>query len=98
VVIWRRAQMVLLSPQGITNLVWVVFAGGARETRTPDPLLANRSRLSDTAAHLGCCPGRVRWVGPCRMLLWSGLVVSAHKPGLSSEAKLIDRHTGPVRG
>jgi len=32
------------------------------------------------------------------MLLWSALVVSAHEPGFGSEAKLIDRHTGPIGG
>jgi hypothetical protein len=54
-VTWRRAQMVLLAPQGITicsGSFPQVEAGGLEP---PTPCLQNRPKLSETVAHLGLC-------------------------------------------
>ena len=54
-----------------------VLPGGAKGTRTPDPLLAKYAQAVGYRRSPGACShGESARIGPCRMPLWSGLVVS----------------------
>ena len=68
----------------VNDPAMIVLAGGAKGTRTPDPLLAQQA----LAVGYGRPPGKVAMtvsagIESCRILLWSGLVVSPARQRLS---------------